>query len=125
MLRRNDIARLRFELAAYLAAPHTVFEGPSRPGCLLNWRNVLPGFVVARAVSTMQRIEDTDVRLPRRTQDLLHMKDALICFCDALQHIPYFAALGYEIVIGIDHQKCGDLLFICSFHVSVLSPECV
>src|SRR6202035_4226697 len=54
----NDFARLRHELVADLAAPGAVFEGLSRPGCLLNGRNVLPSFVVARAVSMMQSVED-------------------------------------------------------------------
>jgi hypothetical protein len=44
MLLGHDFARLRLELAADLAAPRAVFEGLSRPRCLLNWRNVLPTF---------------------------------------------------------------------------------
>ena len=65
MLLGNDFARLRFELAADLATPRAVFEGLSRPSCLLNWRNVLPGLVVALTVAMMQRIENAKPRLSR------------------------------------------------------------
>src|SRR4030095_153656 len=54
----HDITRLRFEFAADLATPRAVFECLSRPGGLLNRRNVLPSLVVARVISTMQRIEN-------------------------------------------------------------------
>src|SRR5262249_37117892 len=47
MLEGHDFARLRLEPAADLATPRAIFEGPMRPGCLLNRRNVLPGLVVA------------------------------------------------------------------------------
>src|SRR5215831_9059585 len=39
------------------------------------------------------------------------MRDATVCFCNALDAIPEFAALGYEIVIGIDEEKPSHLLF--------------
>src|SRR5262245_7427449 len=55
----HDIARLRFELAADLAAPRAVFEGLMRPRGFLRGRNVPPGLVVSRTVSMMQRIEDS------------------------------------------------------------------
>ena len=42
MLEGHDIAWSRLELAADLAAPHAVFEGLSRPRCLLNWRRRYP-----------------------------------------------------------------------------------
>src|SRR5215510_5199494 len=70
MLLGHDIARLRLELAANLATPGAVFEGLMPPGRLLDRRNVLPGLVVAWTVTTMQRIEDAQRRLPRRMQDL-------------------------------------------------------
>ena len=65
MLRGYDIAGVRFELGADLTAPCPVFEGLSRPDCLLNRREVLPGLVVACTVSPMQRIENADFRLRR------------------------------------------------------------
>jgi hypothetical protein len=55
MLEGHDIAWLRLELGTELATPRAVFEGLMRPGCLLNWREVFPGLVVARTVSMMQR----------------------------------------------------------------------
>ena len=60
----------------------------------------------------MQRIEDAKLRLPRSIQDLQHMRNTLICFCNSLQAIPYLASLGNEVVIRIDHQKCSDLFVI-------------
>ena len=109
MLQGHDIARLRLELAADLATPRAVFEGLMQPGRLLNRRNVLPGLVVAWTVSMMQRIEDTKLRLSRSIQDLHHMRNTLIRFCDGLHAVPYFATFGNEIVIGIDDEKCSDL----------------
>src|SRR5215467_8884691 len=61
----------------------------------------------------MQRIEDAKLRLPHSIQDLQHMGNTIICFCSSLQAIPYFASLGNEIVVWIDHKKCSDLLVIC------------
>src|SRR5262245_17485711 len=80
-----------------------------RPGCLLNRSNVLPGLVVARTVSMMQRIEDAKLCLPRNVQDLQHMRNTTIGFRNALQAIPYFASLGNEIVVRIDDEKCSKL----------------
>ncbi len=71
MLKGNDVGRLRCEFAADLAARRGVFECPSRPRCLLNWRNVLPALVVAWTVSIMQRIENMKLRLSRSIEDLL------------------------------------------------------
>src|SRR5262245_24285066 len=109
MLESHDIARLRLELAADLATPRAVFESLMRPGCFLNWRNVLPSLVVARMVSVMQRIENPDVRRSRSLEDLHHMRNTLVGFSYTFQTIPYFAALGNEIVIRIDHQKSSDV----------------
>src|SRR5580658_8588358 len=74
MLLGYYFARLRLELAANLATPRAVFEGLSRPGCLLNRRDVLPRLVVARAISMMQRIDYADARLSRSLEDLEHMR---------------------------------------------------
>jgi hypothetical protein len=101
MLEGHDVARLRCEFAADLATPCIVCKhltGPTRP---LDWRNVLPGLVVARAVSMMQRVEDPKLSLPPRIQDLQHVWDTR---GNALQAIPYFASLGNEIVVRIDDE---------------------
>jgi hypothetical protein len=112
----NDVTWLRLELAADLATPRAVFEGLSRPSCLLNGRNVLPSLVVARAIATMQHIEDAKPRLSRCIEDLRHMKNTLVGFRDTFLAIPYLASLGNEVVIRIDHQKCGELLVVAHFH---------
>ena len=70
MLEGHDLARLRGEFAADLAAPRPGFERLMHPGRLLDRRDVLPGLVVAGTVSTMQRVEDTKARLPRSIQHL-------------------------------------------------------
>src|SRR5262245_53077104 len=88
MLEGHDIARLRLEFAADLATPRAVFKGLSQPSCLLNRSNILPGLVVAWTVSMMQRIENAKPRLPRGIQDLQHMRNAIICFCNSLHAIP-------------------------------------
>lgn len=85
MLEGHDFARLRFESVADLATSRAIFEGLMRPSCLLDRRNVFLGIVVARTIATMQRIENSKLRLPRK------------------------------IVIWIDHEECSDLLVICLF----------
>src|SRR5207245_1753621 len=89
MLKSHDVTRLRGEFAADLAAPRPVFEDLMRPGCLLDRRDVPPTLVVAGAIATMQRIEDAQPRLPRRMQDLHHMRHTAIRFRNSLQAIPY------------------------------------
>src|SRR5262249_20382088 len=95
-----------------LATPRAVFEALVLPRCLLNGRNVLPSLVIARAISMMQRIEDAKPRLPRGSQDLQHVRNAVIRFCNSADATPELASLGNEVVVRIDHQKRGDLLFI-------------
>src|SRR6516162_7953932 len=75
VLRGDNLAWLRVELGTDLATPRSV---------LLNGRDVLPGLVVARTVSMMQRVEDVKPRLPRGIEDLRHMRHAVICFGDTL-----------------------------------------
>src|SRR5215470_1282387 len=112
MLKGHDVTWLRGEFAADLTAPRAVFEGLVCPGCLLHWRNVLPRLVVAGTVLMMQGIENTDVRLARRCEHLHHMRHTLVRFRNTLYAIPEFAALGHEVVVGINHQKCGDALVV-------------
>src|SRR5262245_2162238 len=59
----------------------------------------------------MHRIENAQPNLSRSRQQLQHMRDAVICLCNTLDAIPELAALGYEIVIGIDEEKPSNLLF--------------
>ena len=65
MLPDDNFARLWLELGAKLATPRAILECLSRPRRLLNRRNVLPGLVVARTVSTMHCIENLQLRLAR------------------------------------------------------------
>jgi len=66
----------------------------------------------------MQRIKDAYVRLSRRIEDLHHMGNTLVRFSNILQAIPDFTALGNEVVVRIDDEKCGDLFIIFQiFHV--------
>src|SRR5262249_22619656 len=88
MLKGHDVAHLRCELAADLAAPGPVLEGLVRPSCLLDGSNVLPGFVVAWAIPMMQRIENAQPHLSRSTQDLQHVRNAIIRLRNSLQAIP-------------------------------------
>src|SRR5262249_33381592 len=116
MLKGHDVAHLRCELAADLATPGPILEGLMRPGCLLDGSNVLPGLVVALTVPMMQRIENAQPCLPRSIQDLQHVRNTIIRFCDSLQAVPYLASFGNEVVVRIDHQESSALLFICPRH---------
>lgn len=51
-------------------------------------------------LSTMQRAEDAKFRLPRSIQDLQHMRNTIICFCNSLEATPYFASLGNKSLYG-------------------------
>src|SRR5262249_9553608 len=66
MLSGDNVAWLRLEFGTDLATPRAVFEALSQPACFLNGRNVLPGLVVTRTVSMMQRIENAKPGLSRR-----------------------------------------------------------
>src|SRR5262245_7769034 len=101
MLEGHNIARMRYEFAADFAAPRSVLEGLVQPRGLLNGRDVLPGLVITRTVSVMQRIEHAQSALPRRVQDLHHMRDAVVRFSDRLHAIPQLATLGDEVVVRV------------------------
>jgi hypothetical protein len=60
----------------------------------------------------MQRIENAKPCLPRCVHDLQHVRNTVIGFGYALNTIPYLAAFGNEIVVGIDYEKCGGLFVI-------------
>jgi hypothetical protein len=57
----------------------------------------------------VQRIKDAKPRLTRDSQNLQHMRYAIICSRNALYAVPYLTALGNEIVVWIDDQQCSDL----------------
>src|SRR6516162_5588044 len=94
----HNVAWLRRKFGADLATPGAVFKGLSQPSCLLDRCNVLPGFIVAWTVSMMQGIKNTKPRLPASIHDVQHVRNAVICLCNILDAIPYFASLGNEIV---------------------------
>jgi hypothetical protein len=66
MLRGDNFARLRLESETDVATPGALFEALSHPRCFLNWRDILPGLVVAGTVSMMQCIENAKRCLSRR-----------------------------------------------------------
>jgi len=39
----------------------------------------------------------------------MQVRNGIICFCNSLQTIPYFASLGNEVIVRIDDEKCTDL----------------
>src|SRR5262245_6024486 len=84
MLRRDDVARLGLEFGTNLATPSAVFESFAPQRCLLDWRNVFPGLVVAWTIPAMERIEDTKLRLPSGGQNLQHVRNALVGFGNGL-----------------------------------------
>src|SRR4249920_489294 len=112
MLEGNNISWLWFEFGAELTAPRTVLEGLVQPRRLLHRRDVLPRLVVTWTVSMMQCIEHAQSRLPRRIQDLQHMRDAVVGFGDRLQAVPKLPALGDEVVVRVDDEKRSDCLLV-------------
>ncbi len=61
----------------------------------------------------MHCIENADTSVSRGFQNLHLMRNTLVAFSNTLYAIPYFPALGNEVVIGIDHNKSSDLLLVC------------
>src|SRR5262245_63878149 len=112
MLKGNNISWLRCEFTAELAAPRPELEGPVQPRGFLHRRDVLPELVVTWTVSMMQCIEHAQARVPRRVQDLQHMRDAVVGFGNLLNAIPKLPALGDEVVVRVDHEKRGDRLLV-------------
>src|SRR5215471_18665791 len=105
MLLGNDFARFGFELTADLAAPGTGLEALVLPRCLLNRRDVVPGLIVTRTVAMMHRVKHTKPGLPRRIQDVQHVRNTVVRFGNALHAGPYLTPLGKEVVIRIDYQE--------------------
>jgi hypothetical protein len=60
----------------------------------------------------MHCVENPDTGFSRRFKKLLHMRNTLVRFGDALYAIPDLAPLGNEIVIRIDQDKSGDLFLV-------------
>lgn len=60
----------------------------------------------------MQCVENAYVGLPCGIEDLTHVRNALVGFGNAPEAIPYFAALGDEIVVWINHYETGEVLFV-------------
>src|SRR5262245_3146646 len=58
MLAGDNFARPRLKLGTDLTTPRAVFERLIRPTSLLNGRDILPSFVIARKIATMHRIEN-------------------------------------------------------------------
>src|SRR5262245_1544898 len=112
MLLGHDVSGLWREFAPDFATPGAVFKCLTLPAPLLNRRDVPPSLVVARTVAMMQRIKDAQIRIPCGIQNLQHIRNTLIGFCNSFNPIPHLAAFGNEIVVWIDYQKCSDLFFM-------------
>jgi hypothetical protein len=61
----------------------------------------------------MQRIEDAKSGFAGRVENLGHMGNTIVRFCNGLQAIPYLAAVGNEIVVRVNHQDASELLLVC------------
>src|SRR5262252_700341 len=93
----------RYEFGTELATPCAVFEAHVMPRGSLNRRNVGPRFVVAGTIPMMHGIEDANLHCARGSQDLQHVGNAVVGFSDSFDAGPDLAALGNEVVVGIDH----------------------
>src|SRR5262249_15310257 len=113
MLLGDNLTWRWHEFGTELATPCAVFEGFVLPRGSLNRRNVGPRFVVAGTISMMHGIEDAELRCARGIQDLQHVGNAVVCFSHSFDARPDLAALGNEVVVGIDHYEGADALVIC------------
>jgi hypothetical protein len=99
----DNLTWRRYEFGTEFATPCAVFEGLALPRDSLNRRNVSPRFVVACTIPMMHGIEDAKLspRVPH--SNLQHVGNAVVCFSDSFNAGPDLAALGNEIVVGIDY----------------------
>ena len=104
VLAGDDLTRGRYELGAEFAAPGAEFETPASPCGALDRRDVFPRRIVAGTESVMHGIENPELRLARRMQNLLHMRNTVIRFRYGLDPRPDLATLGNEVVVGVDNQ---------------------
>src|SRR5262245_30955102 len=88
MLRRDDVAGLGLEFGANLATPGAVFERLAGPASFLDRRSIFPAFIIAWTISAMHRVENAKLRLPRRVQNLQHVRNTVVRLSDALDAIP-------------------------------------
>ena len=115
MLRSDDLSRQGLEPGPKLAAPCALLQmcAVTRPPS--EWVQRI--FQVSKSPGryrVMQSIEDAQVSLTRGMQDLEHVRHAAVRLGHTFQAVPDLTPLGYEIVVGIDHQQRGNLLF--KFH---------
>ena len=57
----------------------------------------------------MHCVEGMKLRPARRVQNFEHIWNAMVYFGDCLHAIPEFTALGNEVVVRIDDDKCSRL----------------
>src|SRR3954451_25003185 len=108
----DKIAGDRNKFGTKLSSPGTVFKSFSMPCRFLSWDNVLPGFVIARAIPMMESVEDAQLRFTGSNQNLMHVRDAPVRFGDILQSIPYLTSFRDKVVIGVDHKERGKFFLI-------------
>ena len=124
MFLRHDVSRLWFELTANFAAPRAVFKDLAFQASLLDWCDVFPGFVIAGTVTMMHGVEDAEPCVAASIQDSQHIWNAVVGFCNGLNVVPDLAAFGNEVVVRIDDNHSGDVLFILGAHVGSSFPLC-
>ena len=113
MLLGDDFARLRGRIRG----------GFRRPTCRIrrSFATRLPSESAQCTSRSRNRQGDIDDAAHRKPEcppfaqhpGLASYEEHIVGFSNTLQAVPYFAALGDEIVIWIDHKKCSDLLLIC------------
>src|SRR5215510_3391458 len=99
----DNLTWRRHEFGTELATPCAVFEALVLPRGSFNRRNVGPRLVVACTISMMHGIEHVKLHCARGIQDLQHVGNAVVCLSDSFDAGPDFAALGNEVVVGIDN----------------------
>src|SRR5262245_29404124 len=99
----DNLTWRRHEFGTELATPCAVFEALVLPRASLNRRNVGPRFVVACTIPMMHGIEDAELHCARGIQDPQLVGNAVVWFSDSFDAVPDLAALGDEVVVGIDH----------------------
>src|SRR5262249_41568669 len=63
----------------------------------------------------VEGVEDAETGVSRGGEDAEHIRNALIGLGNGLDAVPDLAAFGDEIVIGIDYEKRGEILFVSGF----------
>src|SRR5579863_10127152 len=109
VLMDDDVTFSRREIAMELAAPTSLGERMPQHDSLLSRIDEMPGLVVPQLPLAMRNNENTNTDGTYDGIDGAQVRQKADRFRDLLETRPHEAALGQEVVVGINDQQRGTL----------------